>query len=114
MVCTDAAILITDCLHSYAHAFAKFFVVNVNALTFVSCIVGVVLHFRLEKSSFRSSSHLRNLVTRIFASANLPTIPALIACAAFNDLTASLQGVTVNLLVAAFACAYVTYLSFFE
>lgn len=114
MSCFKALGIFVDCSYDFIKSFAEFFVVQINAITFFSCIGGLIIHFIRESHGFKTSEHFKNLIIRLFASANAPMIPALIACAAFNDLLAKLQGVTVNLLVAAFACAYVTVLAFLD
>lgn len=114
MSCIDYLATPKACVNQHTHSFAEFFVVNIDVLTFFACIIGVIVHVRMEKEQFASSGYLKNLLVRVFASANAPMIPALFACALFTDLIGKLQGVTVNLLVAAFACAYVTALAFTE
>ena len=96
----------------WAESVAVFFVVNVDVLTFLSCILGVVIHFFMEKRPHNSGEAFKTLMLRVAASANIPMVPALLSCALFSHLVSQLSSTTFNFFVAAVASAYMIFFAF--
>ena len=97
----------------FAFSAAEFVVINVETLGFVACLLGMLIHFYLERS-LTSRKAFTLLVQRLFSAGSAPMVPALLACSAYSELVPKLQGVTIQLFVSAVALGVVVVMSFMD